>query len=78
MNGVTTLEFPSPIMWRVPPLEVRGERREFFPDKAAKEFLISIYEAKTGLLWMWPGPSCFLYSGDGYVGELLELQQGCE
>ena len=27
---------------------------------------------------MWPGPSCFLSSGDGYVGELLELQQGCE
>ena len=25
---------------------------------------------------MWAGPSCFLSSGDGYVGELLELQQG--
>ena len=24
------------------------------------------------------GLSCFLSSGDGYVGELLELQQGCE
>ena len=31
-----------------------------------------------GLLWMWAGLSCFLLSGDGYVGELLELQQGCE
>ena len=29
-----------------------------------------------GLLWMWAGLSCFLSSGDGYVGELLELQQG--
>ena len=29
------------------------------------------------LLWMWAGLSCFLSSGDGYVGELLELQQGC-
>ena len=28
-----------------------------------------------GLLWMWAGLSCFLSSGDGYVGELLELQQ---
>ena len=28
-----------------------------------------------GLLWMWPGLSCFLSSGDGYVGELLELRQ---
>ena len=27
---------------------------------------------------MWVGLSCFLSSGDGYVGELLELQQGCE
>ena len=24
------------------------------------------------------GTSCFLSNGDGYVGELLELQQGCE
>ena len=24
------------------------------------------------------GTLCFLYSGDGYVSELLELQQGCE
>ena len=31
-----------------------------------------------GLLWMKAGLSCFLSSGDGYVGELLELQQGCE
>ena len=27
---------------------------------------------------MWAGLSCFLSSGDRYVGELLELQQGCE
>ena len=31
-----------------------------------------------GLLWVWAGLSCFLSNGDGYVGELLELQQGCE
>ena len=35
-------------------------------------------EAETGLLWMWAGLSCFLSSGNGYVGELLELQQECE
>ena len=29
-------------------------------------------------LWMWVGLSCFNSSGDGYVGEILELQQGCE
>ena len=27
---------------------------------------------------MWAELSCFLSRGDGYVGELLELQQGCE
>ena len=40
--------------------------------------LISSYEAETGLLWMWAGPSCFLESGDSEVGERLELQQGFE
>ena len=53
--------------------EVRWESREFFPDQAAKGSLISSYEAETGLLWMWAGPSCFLYSGNGDVRELLEL-----
>ena len=31
-----------------------------------------------GLLWMWAGLSCFLSSGDGYVGELLESPQGSQ
>ena len=57
---------------------MRRERREFFPDRAGKESLLSGYEAETGLFWMLAGLSCFLLSGDGYVGELLELQQGCE
>ena len=30
-NGGTTLEFLSPFLWRAPPLEMRRERREFFP-----------------------------------------------
>ena len=57
---------------------MRQERREFFPDHAVKGSLLPSYEAETGLLWMWAGLSCFLSSGDVYVGELLELQQGCE
>ena len=77
-NGGTTLGFLSPFLWRVPPLEMRRERREFFPHYAGKGSHLSSYEAETGLLWMWEGLSCFLSSGDGYVGELLELQQGCE
>ena len=57
---------------------MRRNRREFFPDHAGKGYLLSNKEAETGLLWMWAGLSCFLSSGDGYVGDLLELQQGCE
>ena len=57
---------------------MQRELPELFPEKAAKGSLILSYEADTGLLWMFAGPSCFLSSGDGYVGELLELQQGCE
>ena len=54
------------------------ERREFFPDHAGKGSLHWSYEAEKGLLRMWAGLSYFLSSVDGYVGELLELQQGCE
>ena len=57
---------------------MRRKWQEFFPDHAVKGSLLSSLEAETGLLWMWAGLSCFLSSGDGYVGELLELQQGCE
>ena len=57
---------------------MRRERGEFFPDHPGKGTLLSNYDAETGLLWMWAGLSCFLSSGVGYFGELLELQQGCE
>ena len=77
-NGDTTLEFLSPFLWRANPLEMRREGREFFSDHAGFVSLLWSSEAETGLLWMWAGLSCFLSSGDGYVGELLELQQGCE
>ena len=54
------------------------ECSEFFPDQAGKGSLLWSYEAEMGLPWIWAGLSSFLSSGDGYVGELLELQQGCE
>ena len=49
MNGGTTLEFLSPFLWRAPPLEMRRERREFFPEHAGKGSLLSSYETETGL-----------------------------
>ena len=57
---------------------MRRKCQEFFPDHARKGSLLWSYEAEMGLPWIWAGLSSFLSSGDGYVGELLELQQGCE
>ena len=51
------LEFFSPFLWRAPPLEMRRERREFFPDHAGKGSLLSSEQAETGPLWIWAGPS---------------------
>ena len=36
-NGGTTLEFLSAFLWRAPPLEMRRERRNFFPTKQGKD-----------------------------------------
>ena len=77
-NGGTTLEFLSLFLWRAHPLEMRWERREFFPEHAGKGSFLPSYEAESGLLWIGAGLSFFLSSGVGYVGELLELQPGCE
>ena len=51
-NGGTTLEFFLPFLWRVPPPEMRRERREFCPDPAGNESLLWNYEVETGLLCM--------------------------
>ena len=51
-NGGTTVEFLSPFLWRAPPVELRREHWEFFPDHAGKGSLLSSQEAETGLLWM--------------------------
>ena len=63
------LEFLSPFLWRAPTLEMPRKHREFFPDHAGKGSLLSSYEVERGLLFMWAGQSCFLSSGNGYVGE---------
>ena len=76
MNGGTTLEFLSPFLWRALPLEIRAEWRVLFPDQAGKGSLISSFDTKTASPLDVGGTLVFLSSGDGYVGELLELQQG--
>ena len=37
LEWCTTLEFLSPFLWRAPPVEMRPEYPEFFPEQAAKE-----------------------------------------
>ena len=54
---------------------MRWECREFFPDQAGKGSVLSSYEPETELLWMWPGHSCFLLSGDGEALQ-VSLQGG--
>ena len=39
-NGSTTLDFPSPFLWKAAPLEMGRESQEFFPDEAGKGSLI--------------------------------------
>ena len=41
IDSGTTLEFLSPFLLRAPPLDMRRERREFFPDHAGKGSLLS-------------------------------------
>ena len=67
-------EFLSNFLLRGPPLEMLRERRESFPNEAEKGNLISSYQAETGLLLMLAESWVLLSSGDGYIGELLELQ----
>ena len=43
-------EVPLAFPVRAPPVEMRQERREFFPDHAGKGSLLSSKEAETGLL----------------------------
>ena len=76
-NGGTTVEFLSPFLWRAPALEMRRERREFFPDHAGKGSLLSSQEAETGLLWMWAGLSCLLSRVEtGMSGNFLSCSKG--
>ena len=75
-NGGTMLEFLLRFLSRSPPLEMGRECPELFLDQAAKGSLISSFEAETELPWMCAGPSCFLSSGDGCVGNFLSCRKG--
>ena len=71
-NGGTTHEFLSPFLCSAPPLEMHRKRREFFPEEAGKDPSSRVWRRKRSSSGV-AGPSCFLWSGDRYVGELLEF-----
>ena len=58
------LEFLSTFLLRAPPLEMRREPQESFPNEAGKGTLILSYVVETGLLLMLPGPLVFLSMAD--------------
>ena len=55
---------------------MRRERREFFPDYAGKGSLLWIYQAETGLLWMWAGLSAYSRVESGMLGNFLSCNKG--
>ena len=60
------------------PLKCERNGGYYFLTKQGKDPSCRASIPKRRLLWMWAELSCFLLSGDGYVGELLDLQQGYE
>ena len=58
-------------------LRCDGNAGNFFPSTQGKDPSIELGGGNGAPLDVG-GLSCFLSSGDGYVRELLELQQGCE
>ena len=72
----TTLEFLSPFLWRASPLEMRRERREFFPDHAGKGSLFSSLEAETGLLWIGRDSRASSRVETGMSGNFLSCSKG--
>ena len=75
-NGGTTLECLSPFLWRAPPLEMRRERREFFPDEAGKGSHISSYAAERGSSGCGRDPSASYREETGMSGNFLSGRKG--
>ena len=72
------LEFISSVKLRQPPLVVRQERGDSFPDDVGKWTLLSGGGGKTGaLLELWPDPLCSSQVEMGTSGNFLSCPQGC-
>ena len=73
----TTLEFLSPFLWTGPPNEMVRNAGNSYRPRRERIPPLELGGGKGATLDV-AGLSCFLSSGVGYVGELPELQQGCE
>ena len=77
-NGGMTPGVPLNLQVEISSLVVRWERRDSFPGEAVKWTLISRRGGKKGaFLELFQDP-WYSSSGDGNVGELFELPQGCQ
>ena len=72
------LEFLSTFLLRARLLSVCRERQNSFPTIRERKPHLEQRRGKEGSSRVVLGPSVFLSSGDGCVGELHELQHGCE
>ena len=70
------LEFLSPFLWRAPPLEMRLECPELFPDQAAKVSLIASYVAETGSFGCGRDPRASSIVETGISGNFLSCSKG--
>ena len=57
-------------------IEMRRERREFFPDRVGKGSLLSSLEAETDLLWRWLDPRASSGVETGMSGNFLTCSKG--
>ena len=71
-----TVEFLSPFLWRAPPLEMRRERREFFPENAGKGTRLSSKEAETGSFGCGRDSRASSRLEKGMSGNILSCSKG--
>ena len=71
-----TLEFLSHFLWRAPPLEMRRERPEFFPDQPEKGSLITSCERKRGSSGCGRDPRASPRVETGMSGNFLSCSKG--
>ena len=76
VNGGTTLDLLSPFLWRAPPLEMRWEPREFFPDQTGKDPSSRAMRRKRGSSGCGRDPRASSRVETGKSGNVLSCSKG--